>query len=343
MAAVTDPLLADVPDPRSAPAIRWGILGPGGIARRFASEIPRFTASEVVAVGSRDLGRARRFAAEFSISRPYGSYEELVADPGVDAVYVATPHSEHRDHALLALDAGKPVLVEKSFAADAGQAAEVFERARQKDLFAMEAMWSRQLPHYARLRQLVASGELGEPRLAVAVHAQALDLDPAGRMMNPALAGGALLDLGVYPLSLFHMLFGVPDSITATGQLTATGVDRAETVVLDWGGSVTATAVHDFDAAALSSLMVVGTEGRVDVPDWFYTPQDLVLTPRGGSARVLGTKVEGGFQYEAAEAARRIVAGESESPLMTWRDTLDVMATMDEVRRQVGVVFPWER
>lgn len=331
--------IVTVPDPAAAPALRWGIMGPGGIARRFAREIPAYTASRIHAVGSRSETRARAFADEFGIDKAYGSYEALVADPDVDAVYVASPHSEHRDHALLALEAGKPVLVEKAFAADAAQAGEVFDAARRRGLFAMEAMWSRFLPHYRTLNALVEAGALGEIVSAYAVHCQSLDMDPARRLVNPALAGGALLDLGVYPISLFHLLFGVPSEIFATGVLTDSGVDRRETVVLRYAG-LDATGIHDMTAQGLSNACITGTSARIEIGDWFYTPNDLVLRPLGGEAQVLPTRVEGGFQFEAAEAARCIAEGRLESEIMTWRDTLDVMATMDEVRRLLGVRFP---
>ncbi|MDR1450218.1 MAG: Gfo/Idh/MocA family oxidoreductase [Propionibacteriaceae bacterium] len=329
-----------VPDPAAAPPLRWGIIGPGGIARRFAREIPRHTASVVAAVGSRERGRAERFAREFGVDRAYGSYEELVADPGLDAVYIASPHSAHRDHALLALEAGKPVLVEKAFALSARQAAEVFAAARRLGLFCMEAMWSRFLPHYAALRQLVQGGTLGELRHLLGVHAQSLNLDPGWRMMNPALGGGALLDLGVYPVSLFHFLAGRPESVAACGVLAETGVDLRENLVLGYGQGALAVALNDMSAPGRSPLAVVGSEARVDIDDWFYTPSDLLLTPRGGQPTLVAAKPDGGFQYEAAEAARQIAAGALESPLMPWQATLEVLEILDEARRQLGVEFP---
>jgi len=335
--------IVHVPDPRQAPALRWGIIGPGGIAHRFAREVAQYTASTIHAVGSRSAERARSFAAEFGIERAYGSYADLVADPEVDAVYVSSPHSEHHDHALLALNAGKPVLVEKAFAINAGQAQEVFATAEAKGLFAMEAMWSRFLPHYQTLRALVAAGALGDVVSAYAVHCQSLDMDPAGRLMNASLAGGALLDLGVYPISFFHFLCGVPQEVYATGVRTDTGVDRRETVVLRYA-ALDATGIHDMAAQGLCNACVVGTKARVEIGDWFFTPNDLTLRPlaAGSEAEVLPTGVEGGFQYEAAEAARRIAGGELESPIMSWQDTIDVMRTMDEGRRQLGVRFPQE-
>jgi len=331
-----------VPDPMLAPSIRWGILGAGGIARRFAREIPLYTTSTVVAVGSRDLARAQGFVAEMygqtSPTRAYGSYDELVAQPDLDAIYVASPHSEHHDHAILALEAGKPVLVEKAFTLNVAQAEAVFAVARRQGLFAMEAMWSRQLPHYSALRQLVVSGELGDLQSILGLHTQSLNLDPAWRMINPALGGGALLDLGVYPLSLFHFLLGVPETIAANGVLTASGVDLRETVVCGYGQRQ-AVAYNDMAAAGRSTAQILCSGGRIELGDSFYGPQDLVVTPLGGQPRTLPTRVDGGFQYEAAEVARCLAAGRTESDLMTWRDTIEVMAMMDEVRRQLGVRY----
>ena len=332
-----------VPDPMEAPAIRWGILGPGHIAERFAREVPAYTRSRIVAVGSRDLARAQRFVAEnlSPETRAYGSYEALVVDRDVDAVYVATPHSEHRNNALLALWAGKPVLVEKAFALNAAQAQSVFDEAGRRGLFAMEAMWSRFLPHYTTMRQILDSGDLGEVRSIVGVNAQSLDMDPEWRMMNPALGGGALLDLGIYPLSLIHWLWGTPDRVKATGVLTPTGVDLRENISL-WYDDRLAMAYADMGAAGKNSLQIVGDQGCLEIHDWFYTPQDLVVTPTGGQPRVIRGTVAGGFQYEAAEAARCIVGGRIESRSMSWAATVEVLEIADEVRRQLGVVYPHE-
>lgn len=331
-----------VPDPMLAPSIRWGILGAGGIARRFAREIPLYTSSTVVAVGSRQLDRAEGFVRELygdgAPTRAYGSYAELVARPDIDAIYVASPHSEHHDHAILALEAGKPVLVEKAFTLNRAQAEDVFAVARRQGLFAMEAMWARQLPHYDALRQVIAGGELGEVQAIVGLHTQSLNLDPAWRMMNPALGGGALLDLGVYPLSLFHYLLGVPRTIRAAGILTASGVDLRETVICGWG-DVQAVAYNDMAAPGRSTVQVMCAGGRIELPDPFYAPQNLIVTPLGGQPQTRATAVEGGFQYEAAEVARCLAAGRTESEVMTWQDSIEVMAMMDEVRRQLGVHY----
>ena len=332
-------------DPMGAPGIRWGIIGPGRIAQRFAHEIPLYTRSRIVAVGSRDLLRADRFVRECLASprgvRAYGSYEELAADEWVDAIYISSPHSEHHAHALLGLRANKPILVEKAFTLNAAQAQEVFATAGQRHVFAMEAMWSRFLPHYSVMREILEGSQIGEIRSIVGVHAQSLNMDPAWRLMNPALGGGALLDLGIYPLSLIHWIWGIPDRIKATGTLTTTGVDLRESISL-WYKDRLAVAYADMGAAGKNSLQIVGTHGRLEIPDWFYTPQDLVLTLADGQTRVISSRVEGGFQYQAAEVARCLSSGMIESALMPWAATVDILLIMDEVRRQLGVKYPCE-
>ncbi|MDR0783929.1 MAG: Gfo/Idh/MocA family oxidoreductase, partial [Propionibacteriaceae bacterium] len=326
-------------DPMTAPAIRWGVLAPGYIARRFVREIPQFTTSTITAVGSRDLGRAERLIMESLEFCPgakaYGSYEELVADPNVDAIYIASPHSHHHDHALLALRAGKPVLVEKAFTINAQQATVVFDQARSRNLFAMEAMWSRFLPHYDVMRQMVRADWLGELTSIVGVHSQALDLSPEKRLANPALAGGALLDLAIYPLSLLHWLWGVPDRVEAVGVLTATGVDLRESVTC-WYGDHLGVAYADMGSAGKSSLQVVGAKGRIDIDDYFYIPNNLIFTPVDGEPEVIETFVEGGFQYQAAEAARCISAGKLESEIMSWQATVEVLDITDAARAQLS-------
>jgi predicted dehydrogenase len=323
-----------------APAINWGILAPGGIAHRFAREVTQFTKSKIAAVGSRSKERASAFAAEFGIERAYGSYAELVADPGVDAVYISSPHSHHRELAMLALEAGKPVLVEKAFTLNAEQAREVFSLAKSQNLFAMEAMWSRFLPHYSALREIIASGKLGEITGVTATHAQKLNLDPNWRMMDPALGGGALLDLGVYPMSFFHYLLGVPETIHASGSLTDRGVDYNEGFLLRYPSSVLAVGYADMRGPGDCAAQVVGTEGRIEIPDMFYIPNDLYFrASREAEPEKIALKPQGGFQFEAAEVARCLATGLKESPSMSWQDTLEVMEMMDEVRRQLGVEY----
>ena len=330
------------PDPKDAPALRWGILAAGGIARKFATEIPLHTASTIVAVGSRSAERASAFAADFGIPRSYGSYEELVADPEIDAIYVASPHSEHRDHALLALNAGKPVLVEKAITRNAAEAREIFDVAASRGLFAMEAMWARFLPHYRSVVDAVADGKIGEVISLTALHGQLLLRGPEHRLLNPELAGGALLDLGVYPISFAHAVLGVPDEVHAFGELSDLGVDRAETVVLRYGQRTIAVAQSSLETGMQNNATVAGTLGRIDVERTVYNPTDVLFSTHEGESWALPGRHPGGFQYQAAEAARQIAAGATSSPLMSWQASVEVMEIMDEVRRQLGVVYPGE-
>lgn len=345
--ATTPPSLPLPPDPRDAPALRWGILGAGGIAGTFARDVPARSAQRVVAVGSRSADKGAAFAATHGIDRVHGSYEDLVADPEVDAVYVATPHSHHRDHAVLALEAGKHVLVEKAFTRSAAEAREVLAVAERQGLFAMEAMWTRFLPHMGALRAVVGSGALGEICTVTADHGQRLD--HVERLFAPELAGGALLDLGVYDVSFAHLLLGAPAGVRATGVLTDRGVDLQEAVVLTYDGEherALAVCTASMWTSSATGASVVGTEGRIDVAGPFYGSTSFVVTPRGGEAwqwppaELAGHRY--GFEYEAAEVARCVSAGRQQSDVMPWSATLEVMGTMDEIRRQLGVVYPGE-
>lgn len=327
-------------DPRSAPPLAWGVLGAGHIAGQFARDVPAHSTGSVVAVGSRDQGRADAFAAAHTIAAAHGDYESLVADDRVEAVYIASPHSEHRDHALLALAAGKPVLVEKAFTRNAAEAREVFAAADEAGLFAMEAMWSRFLPHMAQVRQILNSGEIGEVVTVTANHGQSLDLPATHRLKNPNLAGGALLDLGVYPISFVHMVLGSPERVTAVGQLAETGVDATEAVVLEYPGAV-ASVTSTLLAQTRNDAVITGTKGRIEIPPTFYVPTALTVTT-AEQTRTVEVPAGPGFEYQAAEVARRVAAGDTQSPVLPWDETIAIMRTLDEVRRQLGVSYPGE-
>lgn len=349
---VAHPELLAAPDPFQAPPLRWGILGAGGIAGTFAGDVPTYSAQRVVAVGSRDLDRARAFATRHRIENAYGSYAELVAAPEVEAVYVATPHSHHHEHALLALEAGKPVLVEKAFARNRAEAQEIVDVAAERGVFVMEAMWSRFLPHTVALHSLLASGAVGEVLVVEADHGQRLDGVP--RLVDPALAGGALLDLGVYTLAFIHGILGAPAAVHVVGTLLETGVDAQEVVTLTYDGSrALGVSASSLLARTHTRATIAGREGRVDVAGPFYRPTTFTFTPHDGepwswpltgrpTAAHLPHGLLGGFQYQVAEVARCVRAGRLESEAYPWRATLEVMAVMDEVRRRLGVVYPGE-
>ena len=252
-----------------APPLRWGVLAPGRIAGSFVDALSRHTRQQVVAAGSRSLDRARAFADRFGIERAYSSYEQLVGDPDIDAVYVASPHSEHAAQALLAISAGKPVLVEKAFARNASEARQVVGAARAAGVLAMEAMWTRYLPQSDVIAQLLADGVLGEVVTVLADHGQSFDFDPNGRLFNPALAGGALLDLGVYPISFASFVLGNPDEIVATGTRTATGVDAQVGVVLSTGAAQ-ACINTTLLARTPTTASISGSAARLEISGPFY-------------------------------------------------------------------------
>ena len=336
------------PDPREAPPIRWGIIGAGHIASRFVTAVQQHTQGQVVAVGSRNRERGAAFAAAHRIGTGHRigavheGYAALVADPAVDVVYVATPHSEHREHALLAIAAGKHVLVEKAFTRNALEAVEVIQAARAAGVFLMEAMWTRFLPHVAALRRVIERGEIGDVVRVEADFGGSPPYNPTDPNFNPALAGGALLDLGVYPIAFAQDLLGTPTGVTAVGTLAGTGVDVESTVTLDFEGRAQAIARSSFLADTPRTAVVIGTDGRIDVDPEFYAPTTFTVTRRDGTRTRFEEPVDGGMQFEAAEVARCIAAGRAESPRVSWQSTLDVMRTLDAARGQLGVVYPGE-
>ncbi len=335
-------VLDAAPDPMSAPAIGWGVLGAGRIAGSFSDAVGTSTRSRVVAVGSRDAGRGREFADKHAPGARVGSYEELVADPAVDAVYVATPHSHHRDHALLAVAAGKHVLVEKAFTRNAAEAVEVLNAARRAGVFVMEAMKTRHLPHVAAIRALVARGEIGDVVSVTGNYQVAFPYDETSRIFDPALAGGALLDIGVYPVAFAMDLLGVPDEVRATGFLTRTGVDAQSAIALRFGERAVASVTTSVQSPSPTSVTIGGTAGNIQIAGHAFAPTGFVVEWADGGRKEFDGFVEDGKQYEAAEVARCIAAGAVESARMSWQDTLDLMAVLDAARGQLGVVYPGE-
>lgn len=340
---MTDLPQPTVPDPSEAPPLRWGILGTGQIASAFADALREGSRQTLAAVGSRDGGRAREFAGAHGVSASYGSYQELVDCPGVDIIYVASPHSEHHEHALLAIEAGKHVLVEKAFTRNTSEAREVVDAARSRQVYCAEAMWSRYLPHYDVVRQAVAGGLIGDVRAIVADHGQRLHPNGPQRLSDPGLAGGALLDLGVYPISFAAMLLPGDLKVDSVGALTDQGVDAWATVTLQ-NGCASATCVTTMLAQTANTAVVAGTGGRLEIDGWFYTPGTVRLVDGDGKVADEWSPEDRahGLRYEAAEAARCVAAGRTESSYMPVDETLRVMRVMDDVRATLGVRYPGE-
>ena len=324
-----------------ARSLRWGIMGTGGIAHLQTRDLVDngFT---VAAVGSRNQASADAFAAEFGIPTAHASYEALVADPGVDVVYVSTPHPFHEPGAKLALDAGKHVLLEKPFTVNAAEARQVVALAAERRLVVLEAMWTRFLPQSARVRELIADGAIGEPRALIADHNQLLPTDPAHRINSLALAGGALLDLGIYPVSFAHDLFGVPTRIAAIGELSATGVDRQTSIILGFDGGRQAVLHTALDISGPNTATVVGTAGRIQFDAVWYMPTTVTVFDASGRVveRIEPEGTSRGMQYQAAELERLVAAGDLGGHILPPAESVSIMETLDEIRRQIGLVYP---
>jgi len=322
--------------------LRWGVIGTGGIASRFVEDVALLPDAEVVAVGSRRQETADEFARRHSVGRAHPAYDRLVTDDEVDAVYVATPHPGHHGAAMLAIEARKAVLVEKPFTMDAGEATSLVQAARSRGTFLMEAMWTRFLPHVVRIRELLASGALGEVRTVTADHGQWFEADPAHRLFAPELGGGALLDLGIYPISFTSMVLGAPARVTAVSDPAFTGVDATTSVLLQHDGGAHGVVTTSLEAVGANRAAILGTEARIEIDPVWYSPTSFSLVARDG--RVLerfAQEHEGsGHRHQAAEVARCLREGLTESDVMPLDETVAIMATLDEVRRQIGLTYP---
>jgi predicted dehydrogenase len=320
--------------------LRWGILGTGGIAALQTSDLNEngFT---VTAVGSRTKASADEFAATWSITTAHGSYDALVNDENVDAIYVSTPHPFHHENALQALNAGKHVLVEKPFAMNAAQTREVVELAEQKGLVVLEAMWTRYLPHMVRIRELLAANALGEIRTLIVDHLQDLPKDPKHRINDPALGGGALLDLGIYPVSYAFDVLGVPNRIIASGTMTATNVDAQVAMIFEYDNAraLLSTAL---DARGPNTATITGTNGRIEIDTVWYNPTTFIHFDKDGGVveRYAHPVVGRGMQYQAWELERLVAAGVTGNDILSPSQSVQVMEALDTVRAQIGLTYP---
>lgn len=309
--------------------LRWGIIGTGRIAQTFARDLSYIDDGVVAAVGSRARSSAEAFGDTFGVARRYDSYEALVSDPDVEAVYVATPHPMHHADAVLALDAGKAVLVEKAFTMTLGEATDLVQRARSRGLFLMEAMWTRFLPHVVALREVIASGALGEIVSLVADHGKWFERDATSRLFAPDLGGSAMLDLGVYPVSFASMIMGSPTRVAAMVTPAFTGVDGTASAILGYANGAQALITCTSSARSATRASVIGTLARVEIEGDFYAPSSFTLVPRVGEARWYSFDTQGrGLHYQASHVASKIRAGETESDVMPLDESIDIMKTM---------------
>ncbi|MGA9746074.1 MAG: Gfo/Idh/MocA family oxidoreductase [Nocardioides sp.] len=339
------PVLEVVPGPtRAVPLppdrpVRWGILAAGKIAAGFASNLALIPDAQISAVGARRQESADAFAAEHGAARAYAGYEELVADPDVDVVYVASPHALHREHALLALEAGKPVLCEKALTLTGDDAADLVAAARERGLFLMEAMWMRCNPLVRRLQQLLATGELGPVTQVRADLGFRVDRPPTDRLLDPSLGGGALLDMGIYPVTFAHLFLGAPDRVAAVAGLSPAGVDLNLALSLGYASGAVAALTSSMIGPTPRTASITTDRGRFDLPDGFHHPTTATWTSEEHVETVAEPVIGSGLANEALEVMRCLRNGETESPLVPLDDTVALLRLMDDVRRQVGVRY----
>lgn len=325
--------------------IRWGIASTGKISSSMATALGTIEGAEIVAVGSRSQAQADDFAQRFNIPHAHGSYDALWADDDVDVVYIGSPHSEHRSMTIAALDAGRHVLCEKAFARNAAEADEMIAAAERNDRFLMEAMWSWFMPAWHQLRTRIRDGAIGDV-LTVDANFCIPVLDPDGRHRRPELAGGALLDLGIYPLSIGRFLLGEPRDVQrdvkALATLTDQGVDGTLAGVMQHDAGALTVFSTSLDGQSDLTARIVGTTGsiRVDAPFWF--PSGFTILPADGSDPEHVAAPNRGFAHEAEHVMERIRSGHQQSDIQTWDATMSNMMLLDEIRRQVGVSYPGE-
>ena len=327
-------------------SVRWGILATGGIAAAFTADLVDLPDAEVVAVASRSEDSARAFAERFGIGRAYGDWNALAEDADIDVVYVATPHSAHRAAAGLCLTAGRNVLCEKAFTLNAREAEELVALAADRGSFLMEAMWMYCNPLIHRLKALVDDGAIGEVRTVQADFGLAGPFPPSHRLRDPAQGGGALLDLGVYPVSFAHLLLGEPSDVMAKAVLSEEGVDLQTGALLSWDSGALASLHCSLTGGTATTASVTGSRGRIDIPDGFFHPDRFVLHRDGRDPEEFTADPADGprnsLKHEAREVMRALRAGETESPLVPLEGTLAVMRTLDAIRDRVGVRYPSE-
>jgi predicted dehydrogenase len=323
--------------------LRWGILATGGIAHLFTNDL-KLNGLTVQAVGSRSQAAADAFAAEFDIPNAHTSYEALAADPEVDVVYVSTPHPLHAANARLMLEAGKHVLVEKPFTLNAREAREIADLAAERGLLLLEAMWTRYLPHMVRIREIIADGTIGEVRSLIVDHTQKLSDDPAHRINALELGGGALLDLGIYPISFSWDLFGAPLTIQSTASFKDTGADAQVATIFGYDGGRVASMLSASHTLGPNTASVLGTVARIEIDRVWYTPTSIRVVGADGSVlEEFRSEVTGRGMHFQAEAVERLVAeGNLRGDLLTIDDSVAIMGTLDAIREEIGLRYPGE-
>jgi predicted dehydrogenase len=323
--------------------IRWGILGCGRIARKFASDLRLVKDAELAAVASRNMETAQAFAKEFPAKHVHESYEVLVSNNEVDVIYVATPHSHHYDHTILCIENNKAVLCEKAFAVNAEQAKKMIRLAREKKVFLMEALWTKFLPHYSKMQAMIKEGEIGTVKSVIINFGFKPQPPIPPRLFDPALAGGTMLDIGIYNVFMALSVLGKPDEITAVMNPASTGVDEQCSVVFHYNHGAMAHLFSTFASNLATEADISGTEGRIRLSHRFYAPDSTIeYYPKTIDSKeiIAVEKEEGwGYQYEARHVGECLRAGKTESTVMSFADTILLMETLDEIRLKAGIHY----
>ena len=320
----------------------WGIIGPGSIAQSFATGLSSVPDAKLVAVGSRTADKAQQFAEKFGANASYSSYLEVVTDPNVDAVYIATPHPFHKEHTILALEHGKAVLCEKPFAINASETEEMVAVARKHNTFLMEAMWTRCLPLILQVKEMLAQGAIGEPRMLQADFGFRAGIDPNGRLFNLALGGGSLLDVGIYPISLSSMIFGPPVDVAGLADIGSTGVDEQAGFILKHAKGQLAVLCSAVRTNTTLEATIYGTEGSIRINGPWFVPKSFTVTKEGKSETVEVPFDSNGYNYEAVEVAACVRAGKTESSIIPLSETIQMQRTLDAVRAKFDLKYPNE-
>lgn len=321
--------------------VKWGILGTGRIAHGFATALQSVENSELYAVGSRTEEKARKFALEFNIPKAYGSYEELVRDTEVDVIYIATPNNLHLENVLLALNHDKHVLCEKPLGVNAKEVEIMVGKAAEKQLFLMEALWSRFLPRIIKTKELIDSGEIGTVKLMTAAFSFKSNNGPEHRHFNIDLCGGTILDIAIYNIFLSLFLFGKPKKIRASADLNEQGCDTDCNYSFDYGNDMHAEMYSSFMTDAPVTAEIYGTKGKIILEHRWFAPGKVRLVYPDGEEKAFDFEVKSkGYEYEAQETVKCILAGKIQSELWSWNNSLELVNMMDSIRKECGVVYP---
>lgn len=318
---------------------KWGILGAGKIAGKFSEDLATVPGAELYAVASRDSGRASAFAESFGYGKSFGSYTELAEDEEVDIIYIATPHVFHCEHTLLCLGNKKAVLCEKPFAMNLEEVEKMIAAARENNVFLMEGMWTYFLPHYQYILELVNSNKFGALKDLKADFGFAAPYLPEKRLYNKSLGGGSLLDIGIYPVFSALSLLGVPEKISASAEICGTGVDESCTIKFQYSKGATATLECCINKTTPTTATLQFERARVKIKNRFHEPTSIIINENGKEEEITFNVTTRGYYYEAVHVQKMLASSRTESTIMTWERSRELMRLLDEIREKIGLVY----